>query len=241
MVALTPIPNQTPPSEPGPSLADRVMRLLERVDYRHAETPQERDDIFKLRYAAYLREGAIPASPGERFSDSLDDTANAHIFGVYVDGALASSIRLHVATRQCSDLPALNVFADLLSPEIAAGRVIVDPTRFVADRGASRRHPELPYVTTRLAWMASEFFGANLLLATVRAEHQAFYRRVFGHRLICEPRHYPSLMKPISLMGLDYQLSRERVPQRYAFFRSTYFERRMLFARAAGLGLRSAA
>ena len=93
-----------------------------------------------------------------------------------------------------------------------------------------------------MAWLASEYFSASLLLATVRVEHQAFYRRVFGHRLICEPRHYPSLTKPISLMALDFPLSRERVMQRYPFFRSTVFERRMLFARpASAAALRTAA
>ena len=35
----------------------------------------------------------------------------------------------------------------------------------------------------------------------------------FGHRLICDPRNYPSLAKPISLMALDYAMARERVPQ----------------------------
>jgi hypothetical protein len=139
-------------------------------------------------------------------------------------------------------LPALNVFSDLLSPEISAGKTIIDPTRFVADRAASKRFPELCYVTTRLAWLASEFFQTSLLLATVRAEHQAFYRRVFGHRLVCEPRDYPSLAKPISLMALDYSLARERVPQRHPFFRSTFFERRMLFAHTpAAVALRTAA
>ena len=231
-------------ASPGPSrnLADRVHGLLERVDYRLAETTEEREEIFRLRYHAYLREGAIPPNAEARFADPLDDSRNAWIFGVYVDGELASSIRLHVATRQHPDLPALNVFSDLLTPEIAAGKTIIDPTRFVADRVASRRFPELCYVTTRLAWLASEFFSTNLLLATVRAEHQAFYRRVFGHRLICDPRHYPSLAKPISLMALDFPLSRERVVQRYPFFRSTFFERRMLFARAPlALPLRTAA
>ena len=73
--------------------------------------------------------------------------------------------------------------------------------------------------------------SGHLVLATVREEHQAFYRRVFGHRVICEPRHYPSLTKPISLMALDYPLSRERVLHNRPFFRSTFFERRMLFGR----------
>lgn len=238
MVVLASVPAAAVPAK---SLSDRVLALLERVDYRRADTPEDKDAIYRLRYAAYLREGAIVPNASERYCDALDDTDNVWTFGVHVEGELASSIRLHVATRHSPMLPALNVFGDLLSPEIAAGKTIIDPTRFVADRTASRRYPELCYVTTRLAWLASEYFNTSLLLATVRAEHQAFYRRVFGHRLICEPRHYPSLTKPISLMALDYALARERVVARNPFFRSTMFERRMLFARAPALTLRTAA
>jgi hypothetical protein len=236
MVAFVPV---SAPAMPGRHLADRVLALLERVEYRQAETCEEREAIFRLRYHAYRREGAIAPNASERFADVLDDTGNTWIFGVHVDGELASSIRLHVASRKVRDLPALNVFPDMLSPELAAGKTIIDPTRFVIDRAASKRFPELCYVTTRLAWLASEYFHTDLLLATVRAEHQAFYRRLFGHRLLCDPRHYPSLAKPVSLMALDYAMVRGHVPQRYPFFRSTLFERRMLFARpqrAAGRG-----
>ncbi len=211
-------------------LNDRVAALVERADYRLADTATEREAIFRLRYQAYLREGAITPNETGMFSDALDAQPNALIYGVYIDGELASSIRLHIATPEYPNLPALNVFSDLLTPELEAGKIIVDPTRFVADRDLSRRHPELCYVTTRLAWMVSEYFQANYLLATVRTEHQAFYRRTFGHKVICEARHYPSLTKPISLMALDFVPNRERVLARYPFFRSTFFERRMLFS-----------
>ena len=226
---------------PGLSLVDRVMKLLNRVDYRRIETPEERDAVFRLRYQAYMREGAIAPNASEKFSDSLDDSANVWIFGVYLEGKLASSIRLHIASPACGELPALNVFSDILAPQIAAGRIIIDPTRFVADRELSRRYPELCYVTTRLAWLASEYFEADVLLATVRGEHQAFYRRTFGHQAICPPRHYPSLTKPICLMVLEYAAARLAVPQRYPFFHSTHFERRMLFAREDVPALRTAA
>jgi hypothetical protein len=145
-----------------------------------------------------------------------------------------------VAHRKWHALPVLDVFSDLLLPEIAIGRIIVDPTRFVIDRTASRRYPELCYVTTRLAVLASEHFNVDLLLAAVRIEHQAFYRRVFGHRLASEPRHYPLLRKPICLMTLDYPLARERLLQRQPFFRSTVLERHTLFARAHAAFLQSA-
>jgi hypothetical protein len=230
MVALASVPE---PIGPNPTLSDRVLRLLERAEVRRASRPEDRDAIFRLRYAAYLREEAIAPHAGERFNDQLDASSNAFIFGVYIDGELASSIRLHIGSQRYPELPALGSFADLVAPEIARGKVIVDPTRFVVDRAASRKYPELCYVTTRLAVLGSQHFKANLLLATVRAEHQGFYRRVFGHRLICEPRHYPSLRKPICLMALDYAKAQERLLQRHPFLRSTTFERSALFALTA--------
>src|SRR5262245_31100093 len=110
------------------------MKLLNRVDYRRIETTEERDAVFRLRYQAYMREGAIAPSADETFSDSLDASPNVSMFGIYLEGQLASSIRLHIASPACGELPALNVFSDILAPQIAAGRIIIDPTRFVADR-----------------------------------------------------------------------------------------------------------
>jgi hypothetical protein len=223
------------------SLVDRVQELLQRVDYRRIETTEERLAIFRLRYQAYLREGAISANPSGQFSDPVDDRENCWIFGVYIDGKLASSIRLSVTIPGCIDIPALDVFSDVLLGDILAGQTFVDPTRFVADREMSRAFPELPYVTLRLPWLALEYFNASYMLAAVRAEHQAFYKRLWGSKPVCEPRPYPNLQKPISLMTLDYRAVRERVHHRYPFFRSSQFERRMLFERNRTVSQRSAA
>ena len=94
-----------------------------------------------------------------------------------------------------------------------------------------QRFPELPYVTLRLAYMACEYFNADLGLAIVRPEHQAFYRRVFLHETIAEPRMFPGLLKPVGLMAANFQTLREKVFERYPMMRSTAFERRMLFQR----------
>jgi N-acyl-L-homoserine lactone synthetase len=228
-------------SELPASLVDRVEHLLQRVDYRRAESPEERAAIFRLRYQAYLREGAIGPNPSGQFSDVVDDRDNVWLFGVHIDGKLAGSIRLSITIPGSIHIPALDVFSDVLLGDILSGQRMVDPTRFVADRDVSRRHPELPYVTLRLPWLALEYFQADCMLATVRAEHQAFYKRMWGHRAMCEPRPYPNLQKPISLMTLDYGEARERVHRRYPFFRSNYFERRMLFERNIGVAQRSAA
>ena len=217
---------------------ERVSRLLEKVDYRLAIDDDDKDAIYRLRYDAYLREGAIGPSFSRRFQDKFDDKDNTWTYGFYIEGRLVSSIRIHIATSAFPDMPALVSFPEFLGPELDAGKVIIDPTRFVIDWRASREYPELRYVIVRLPFIACEFFKADMLLATVRTEHQAFYRRVFGHQELAPARPYPTLVKPLSLMSLEYEPMKERVRNRYPFFRSTFFERRMLFDVAAMAGSR---
>lgn len=221
--------------EPQTSFADRVSQLLDKIDCRVIVSDDEYEAVARLRYDAYLREGAIDPNPSKSFSDPYDDKKNVWIFGLYIDDELASSIRIHVATKDLPVFPTLSVFPDLLDPELRAGKTIVDPTRFVTDPRLSRLYPGLPYVTLRLCWLAAEHFEAEHFLVAVRAEHQAFYRRVFNHHSICGPRTYPLLSKPITLMTVNPKHVEDRVYRRYPFFRSTYFERRMLFERHPSL------
>jgi len=213
------------------SAPGRGSDLLGHVDYRLAETTEELEEIYRLRYRAYFREGAIHESPLQRNTDQYDGLPNAWTFGVHLHGELCSSLRISVLNsawrRSCS----MEIFGEILHPRLARGEVIIDPSRFVADPDKARRFPELPYLTLRLAYMACEYFGADLGLAIVRAEHQAFYRRVFLHETIAEPRMLPGLLKPVGLMAADFPRLKERVFERYPIMRSTAFERRMLFER----------
>jgi N-acyl-L-homoserine lactone synthetase len=211
----------------------RNIDLLDNVDYRLAETPEQKEEIYRLRYRAYLREGAIRPSTDQRVADRFDNMPNSWIFGVYLDGVLASSIRISVASPENPVVPSMDVFPDLLKPELNAGKTIIDPTRFVADPSREKRFPELPYVTLRLAYISCGFFNADLGLASVRVEHQAFYRRVFMYQPWSAPRDYPGLVKPICLMAVDYPAMRDKVFERYPYLRSSYFERRMLFRRSS--------
>ena len=73
----------------------------------------------------------------------------------------------------------------------------------------------------------------------MRAEHQAFYRRVFLQEPLCEPRLFPGLLKPVGLMAAHYPTLREKVFARYPYLHSSAFERRMLFDRGSERGLAS--
>lgn len=219
------------PTITGSRAFNRGHDLLDRVDYRLAETETDREAIYRLRYRAYLHEGAIEPRGDQRLTDKFDQLPNSWIFGIYVDDVLASSIRISVATSQNPTTPAVNAFADLLEPELADGKIIVDPNRFVADPENRSKIPELPYLTVRLGYVACGHFNADIGTATVRAEHRAFYRRVFLQQSRCGPRPYPTLTKPLCLMAAHYPTVRDKIFERYPYFRSSHSERQGLFDR----------
>jgi hypothetical protein len=215
----------------GPSFADRLIGLMARVDCHPVVAAAELDEVFRLRYDAYLREDAIEATAHQRLTDRYEGLPNAHTFAIRIDGRLASSIRIHVASQSCPTSPAVEWYDDVLMPEIEAGKVIIDPNRFVADAEAARAIPELPYVTVRLGFVAALHFNADIVTATVRGEHMAFYRRVFGLAIDCPPRINPPLTVPFGLMTIREFSTREQVMNRYPCFQSTPEERQRLFAR----------
>jgi len=206
--------------------------LFDRIDYRRIETAEDRDQLYAMRYRAYLHGGLILPSESERVSDRYDDAPNAWTFGIYVDGELCSSLRVHVLTSEARMSYATELFGDILNPRLDRGEIFVDPARFVADPEKHQRFPELPYLTVRLAYLACEYFNADSGLALVRTEHQAFYRRVFLQETIAEPRSFPNVLRKVALMACDYRAVRERVATRFPVMRSNTFERRMLFERA---------
>jgi hypothetical protein len=218
-------------AEARTSLFVREVGLSDRVDYRLMETPEEKDCIYLMRYNAYLHGGVTAQSESQRVSDHFDDAPNAWIFGVYVDRELCSSIRLNVLTSECRISGSTELFGDVLHPRLDRGEIFIDPLRFAADPEKARQFPELPYLTVRLAYMACEHFNADTGLALVRAEHQAFYRRVFMHEVIAEPRSFPGFLPKVALMASDFRARHEQVLARFPIMRSSAFERGKLFRR----------
>jgi hypothetical protein len=219
-------------ANPSSPLSVQAAGLFDRVDCRLIETPEERDSVYLMRYRAYLHGGLISPSKSRRIIDCYDDAPNAWIFGIYVDGELCSALRLHVLTSEWRMSYSTELFGDVLHSRLDRGEVFIDPARFSADPEKSQRFPELPYLTLRLAYLACEYFNADTGLAMVRTDHHAFYRRVFLHETLSEPRAFPGWhSKKVVLMASDFRSLRERVLARFPIMRSTPAERRMLFHR----------
>lgn len=206
--------------------------LFQRTDYRLAETDEDKDGVYRLRHRAYVHAGLMDPVAGGRVVDPYDDAPNAWTFGVHVDGDLCGSVRLHLLASACRTSFATQLFGDVLHPRLDRGEVFVDAARLAVDPEAAHRHPELPLLIVRLAYLACAHFEADTGLAQVRSDHQAFYRRIFRHRPITEPRAFPGVTRAVSLLAADFRSDREKVMERYPIMRSSTFERRMLFGPA---------
>jgi hypothetical protein len=211
------------------SFRDRVSKLLERVEYRRADSIADKTAIYRLRHEAYTRDGGAQIRPSGIFDDHYDQDPNAWIMGVYIDGELAGSLRLHVAANIDASLPAKTAFPEVIEPYLRAGACIIDGTRFVSTLAHARRFPELPYIILRLSFVAERFFGADYMTAGCRDEHQAFYKRMFGCKPWAAARPYPYLTRLIALVAFDCKADTD-IYSRYPFLCSEPTEQRALFS-----------
>ena len=223
--------NATKASPGSSAFARSVLKFLEKVEYRRCDRGEDFESICRLRYRAYDAGGLLPASEENKISDDLDGLPNCHNFGVYYDGALISTLRIHHLTRETPNGPSTAVYNDLLRPRLEKGERFVDPSRFASDPDWSRDHTEIPYVTLRLAGMACLYFNVPYCLSTIRPEHSAFYRRVFRSKQIGELRNYPRFIRKVGLYQADVQDNITWSYARYPFFRATELEQKLLFDR----------
>jgi len=210
--------------------ATSLVDLLDRVHYRRVSPSEQLDPVYRLRYEAYRREDFIPVNSQGITRDAYDDADNCYCFGVYIDDQLVSSVRLHIASRDNPTSPSAAIWPDVLGDILAKGGSYIDPSRFTADHDASLAFPALPYLTLRIAVMACEHFKATYCISSVRPEHAAFYKRVFGSQQLAGVGYWGELTFPVCLYCSFIPVMYPRVVSRYPFFDSTPEERAACFA-----------
>jgi hypothetical protein len=224
---------------PGLFFSERMLRLLDNVQYDCARTPAVRETAQPLRYNAAKRHASI----GPSAVDPIEDGSRAEkawVTMTRIDGGLAATVRFDVAEDEYDNLPALDVFSNVIVPHLRAGSVVLEFSEAAVGVDLSKNIPELPFAAMRAVVLGAEYFQADFVIAAIGARHQAFYRRVFGFTPWCEPRHSPNSDCAITCIGLDFRAKRGLLEAQYPFLRSTRAERNALFNRAERRILKSA-
>jgi len=214
-----------------------VMRFLENIEYRRIESADDLEDIARLRYKAFTTVGLARENSASMLIDELDFTPNAHVMGIFFDEQLVSTIRVHHVTGAHREGVAVAQFPDVMHPLLDAGKTFIDPMRFAADPDIMREYPALPYLTLRVATMATVYYDVDYCLSVTKPNHRAFYKRVFQTIELAGPRYIEQYQNILELHGADASELKRTLFTRFPFFDSQPYERKMMFAPREVLGL----
>lgn len=212
------------------SLTSKLIRVMDRVEYRRIVNAEDMEDVARLRHKAYTRHGILDID-GDLLVDELDFDSHAYVFGVYFEEALISTVRIQHVTPAHRQNSAGKIFPEVVNSMLDAGMTLIDPSRLAADPEIFEEIPGMPYLAQRIVTMASDYFQVDRCLQLIRRQHYAFYRRVFDSREIVTPKHNVGGYNfDVTLLAAEVPAVLPRLYTRYPFFRSQPFERRMMFA-----------
>lgn len=206
------------------------MRMLESVEYRRIDNADDLEDVARIRYKAFTMVGLARENVSSLLIDELDFKPNAHVMGIFFDEQLVSTIRVHHVTSAERHGVAVARFPDVMHPLLDAGQTFIDPVRFAADPEIMRQYPALPYLTLRVATMATVYFDTDFCLSVIKPNHRAFYKRVFKSFELAGPRYIDHYKNSLELHAANAHELKRTLFARFPFFQSQPFERKMMFA-----------
>ena len=168
-----------------------------------AETPQDRDQVYRLRYACYRRKESIDSRPDERFSDAYDLLPNHFSFLARPkSGDALATVRISVVRPDLdwTTAPAQKVFGDHPAFQRIAQSSYVEASRLCF--GEQARRDTLMQVVSYLAALA-DFYEVDWLVACPREEHSHIYEKLFGFVRLAEPRQYFGVKFRTSLLAIS--------------------------------------
>ncbi|MCR9123532.1 MAG: hypothetical protein NXH91_14805 [Phyllobacteriaceae bacterium] len=212
------------------AVANRLLSVMDAVEYRRISTPEDFEDVGALRLRAFNPRDIYESKFESPVIEPLDFDPDTYVFGLYHADQLVSSMRLNLLSADTPPTPAMEYFSETLSPLLAQGMVFVDPSRFAIDPDLAPTVPALPLLTHRLSTMMTLHKGADYCLCLIKLQHEAYYRRVFGATRLAGPIHPDGLFIDVVLLGIprsnvDYIMSRNPL------FHYTETEARLLFDR----------
>ncbi len=222
--------NTTDSGQSNRAFLGSMFNLLDRVEYRRMTSVEDMAAIEKLRSASYNNREFIDAKQFGSFVDTYDRSEDCYVIGVYIDEVLTSTVRIHVTSSRHLHGPTASFFPARAAQLVEGGKCYVDPSRFAADHQMLWQYPAIPFLTLRVAAMASEYFDASHCMTFVRSDAASFYRRSFGSVDMEPPQTVHGFTVPMMLLGARIDDIRARLETRLPFFKSQYWEQKMMFA-----------
>lgn len=218
------------------SFSQKLLSVLDRIEYRRIEDQEDFEDIARLRFKAYKARDVLPVS-AVNMLDEVDFDPQAYVFGIYYYEELISTLRIHHVTPDHRVCQSSGIFPEAVNAFLDAGMSLIDPARFAADPDVVGELPAISYLTLRPSIMAAIHFDADRVLQHIRPAHAAFYRRVFRAEVVVAPTMTDTYGFELTLLASRPREVRPKLMERFPFFDSQPYERRLMFDRSPQSGM----
>jgi len=193
------------------------------IEFRTCTVDSAKDDLYSLRYRAFIKEGIITPRDDEMFFDVYDDLATSCSLGAYHDGACVGTFRLAFGQGRpgAETMPCQSGFplVALLEKQgfhrvVEFGRMVVEPsltnTSFRTTLYAS---------LVRAGLIVTKAGGADYGLISVHPKVARFYELMCGFSVLARAESYPGINAPAVLLGRDFRiLDQKRIAQNPFFY-----------------------
>jgi hypothetical protein len=154
-----------------------------------ADSPESREQVYRLRYECYRRDKSIGERDDAMFSDRFDELPNSFSFLVRAENEPVATVRISVVQPEqgWTDSPVQHVYGDDPTLKSIACESYVEASRLCFAQQA--RRDAFVRLVGHMAAMAS-FYEARWLVACPRVEHATTYQRMFGFKAMAPPRKY---------------------------------------------------
>lgn len=187
-----------------------------------------RDEVYGLRYRAYLREGAIDACGSERFVDKYDDQPNHILWALTEHERVIGSIRTTwYDPAERWTIPEMDGYGEEVSRIVPQHAKILSGNRFVTEPDRSDRSNLSALLLLRY-YMVVALQRAEYAVAAVRMNHLPFYKRVLRLERASEGRVYPGLSSIMYLTACQFQQNIQDVYERTPLLRPKGYERMLM-------------
>lgn len=198
------------------------------ISLRVFSNTTDRQEIYRLRYRAYLESKLIEPSPGESFSDTYDALQTSKTLGAFYNGVCVGSVRLAFGTggSRTATMPCQSIFGDVAQVASAKSGTLVEFTRMVVDPAITNNsmRSTLYGAIVRGGMVVCNAGQADFALIAVMPKMTAFYRMMCGFNVLAEPRPYPGISEETNLMGRSFKALDDRRSGRNRFFNITPLE-----------------
>lgn len=193
---------------------------------KRVHTQALREQVYALRYRAYLRENAIEECTEERFEDKYDSQPNHVLWALTENEEVIGSIRTTwFDPAEVHLIPEMIGYAEDLAKSVPENVKLLSGNRFVTSSSFDSS-PQTAMLLLRHYMETAHYYQTEWAICAVRKNHEPFYRRVLHLKKHSEEgRIYPGLTCQMYLMSCDFKKNINAVYHNYPILKPKGYER----------------